>query len=517
MTSVQSSDFNYKPFLEPTAFVSFALFAGFTRVIEYLPGASKGGILLSGAMATTGSVLYTHMRLDPERSYARTLLEKTAVLALANIGAMLLAKPLQGRLSLCPTRKLGLVQFVFTAIATKWNEVTETPLTPLQKNYLKYSSHQKEWRALDPEKRTELAKDFYDANLPGICLFEAPINVKELNPVFAKYFGMEPHEPRGERKERKHKMMEEEDDFLFSSDKPLMTQEDFEKHLDTLSTQQLSWLRETLQSDRQRLEQLSPQTTFPLLKLFQEKGIETVRFGNHNVDFLRETPAYRDLLYKEFQKEPIYGLVLGNILALFQDKDPLPTLEKTSRTLSKEKIQAMDPELIMIWHHMLTLDKGATWGQLNPSIQSAFVQRFVEYKDFVQFQEIFNVASLDIQWLNNFSEEELKDLSNNQLDWVHPLLQLPKLQQQLSFKTTHALNEHHELDLPYKLTHDVVVAAEKDDDDLVQALKHQTWRTPAEEKGKESSGPYFDLTGLSEADQSTLRALFDSAFEDDDY
>ena len=131
MTSVQSSNFNYKPFLEPTAFVSLALLAGCTRLIEYFPGASRGGILLSGAMATTGSVIYNQMRLDPEHSYGRTLLEKTAVLAVANIGAMLLAKPLQGRLSLCPTRKLGIAQFVCAAIATKLNEVRETPLTPL--------------------------------------------------------------------------------------------------------------------------------------------------------------------------------------------------------------------------------------------------------------------------------------------------------------------------------------------------------------------------------------------------
>ena len=516
MTSVQSSDFNYKPFLEPTAFVSFALLAGFTRVIEYLPGASRGGILLSGAMATTGSVIYNQMRLDPERSYARTLLEKTAVLALANIGAMLLAKPLQGRLSLCPTRKLGLVQFVFTAIATKLNKVTETPLTPLQKDHLKYSTHQREWRALSIEDRTKLAKDFYDANLPGICLFEAHIDVKALNPVFADYFQIQPHEPRGERKERKYKMMGEDDDFLFSSDKPPMTPKDFEKHLDTLSTQQLSWLREILQGETQLLDKLRPQELFSLLKRFQEKGIETVRFGKHDMDFLQETPAYLTLLYQEFQKEPIYGLALHQIYALLQDKDPLPTLKETAKALSKEKIQTMDPELIMIWHHMLMQDEVVTWNTLDPSIQSAFVQRFVKYKEFVPFYPHFRVDSLNIQWLNDFSEKELEELSKNQLAWVHPLLQLPKLQQQLSFKTTHALNEHHELDLPYKLTHDVVVAAEKDND-LVQALHRQTWRTSAEEKGKESSGPYFDLTGLSEADQSTLRALFDSAFEDDDY
>ena len=100
MPTVQSSNFSYKPFLEPTAFVSLALLAGFTRVIEYLPGASRGGILLSGAMATTGSIAYNHIRLDPERSDARTLCEKTAMLVFSNIGAALLTKPFQGRLSL---------------------------------------------------------------------------------------------------------------------------------------------------------------------------------------------------------------------------------------------------------------------------------------------------------------------------------------------------------------------------------------------------------------------------------
>ena len=227
--------------------------------------------------------------------------------------------------------------------------------------------------------------------------------------------------------------------------------------------------------------------------------------------FLKETPAYLDLLYVEFQKEPIYGLALGNICALLQDKDPLPTLKETAKALSKEKIQTMDPEMIMIWHHMLTQDEGVTWNTLDPSIQSAFVQRFVEYKEFVPFYPHFRVNSLNIQWLNDFSEKELEELSDSQRQWIRGLLQIPKLQEQLSFKTTYALNTHHRFKLPYKLTHDVVVAAEEDPD-LVQALRHQTGRPSAEEKGKESSEPYSDLTGLSEADQQTLRTLFNSAF-----
>ena len=490
MPTVQSSDFNYKPFLEPTAFVSLSLLAGFTRVIEYLPGASRGGILLSGAMAATGSVIYNQMRLDPERNYVRTLLEKTAALALANIGAMLLAKPLQGRLSLCPTRKLGLVQFVFTAIATKLNKVTETPLTPLQKDHLKYNSHQREWRALSIEDRTKLAKDFYEGGLPGICLFKAPINVKKLNPVFTDYFEIESLEGLTEEEE--------------AEPQPPITQAIFEKHLDSLSNQQLSWLREVLQGDSHLVRSLDPKIFYPLMQRFHNQGIETVRPPILNTPFLQNNRVYLDLLYKEFQKEPICELVLPEISLLFENKDSLPTLEDITPTLSKEKIQTMDPELVSMWY--LELKNAQTlWNTLNPFIQSAFIQRFVEYKEFVPFHPNFMVDSLNIQWLNDFSEKELEELSRNQQQWVGNLLQIPKLQEQLSFKTTYTLNTHHGFRLPYKLTHEVIVAAEKDPD-LLRSLYQQTWSNREEGK-RQHSAPLFNLRGLSETDQQTLRAL----------
>jgi len=114
MSSVCNSYLNPKKLLQPGVFLGIAFLAGSRRLIQYIPGASKGGLLTAAFLSGGLSFLYDIKCHDPNRCY---VIEKMVAIAVATLGTGLAAKFLKSRitLSLRAAATLGLVECVIVA------------------------------------------------------------------------------------------------------------------------------------------------------------------------------------------------------------------------------------------------------------------------------------------------------------------------------------------------------------------------------------------------------------------
>lgn len=168
MTPIKNSSWNLKPLAEPTLCIGIALLAGYTRLIEYFPGSTKGGLLVTAALASTNSTLYDRKVYHPDHGTLKTLLGKTATIALTTIASVYLTKPLNAKgisLSLNGGAKLGVIQCLLAAIFTYTRQET-----PLQQQHRHFGEHYQTWRDLTVEGRIEWVQKFYEADLPAISL-----------------------------------------------------------------------------------------------------------------------------------------------------------------------------------------------------------------------------------------------------------------------------------------------------------------------------------------------------------
>ena len=94
-----------KTLIEPAAFIVISVFAGSSRLIKYFPGATKGGLLLTGSMAGAFCTLhdYYYSRKDS------LFLNKISALILSSIVSGCLTYSLKGRVALSFSNNLKII------------------------------------------------------------------------------------------------------------------------------------------------------------------------------------------------------------------------------------------------------------------------------------------------------------------------------------------------------------------------------------------------------------------------
>lgn len=168
------------PLVPPVILMSFALLAGTKHLIHYFEGASRGGLLLSGALGSAGTLYFDHKCTD-ERE---TLLGRTIAIALGTLTAYIASKGLGGRVSLSLSAAVKFTLFEAALVAPASCSTTQRKQTPHitpQEKHKHYKAHPHEWRSLSPEKRAELVNEFYQNNLPVISLKNLKLDLQTLD------------------------------------------------------------------------------------------------------------------------------------------------------------------------------------------------------------------------------------------------------------------------------------------------------------------------------------------------
>ena len=99
MVPVQNSSINPRAFINTAAFISIAVLVGSTRLIQYFPGASTKGLLLSAGLGST-TVLGNELLFSEKGSDQNRCICVIACLALSAILTPTVAKKLTGRTDL---------------------------------------------------------------------------------------------------------------------------------------------------------------------------------------------------------------------------------------------------------------------------------------------------------------------------------------------------------------------------------------------------------------------------------
>ena len=352
---------------------------------------------MAAGVSSVSSLIYD--RTCPDHSYLKTLCWKATVIAFATICTSLAAKALKGRadISLQAAAKFGSIEFVFAAIIAK---ITQE--TPFQRHRY-YTTNIQAWR-LEGIDHAVLVKEFYEADLPAISLFELSL--------------------------RRH-------DFL---DSP----EQIFANLDSYSAPQLSWNRELLATKNIDPDQYENYLRF--MMRCQECGIEVLRWQMNQPaqSILEKNPRYCDMLHQEFLKVPIYRFYCDvNFEDLLQSKTPLPTLADTVDTLSAYKVKTMDPSLLQMWYEVF-IKNPDQWEHLDASIQTAFIKRFFEYL-FSTPNKVFTDSPGDLSWINTLSENNLCDLSFPQIWWMSDWLKNPQATKDLTPETLATVKAKYQL------------------------------------------------------------------------
>ena len=550
MSQVQKySCLDTKTIAPPIAFLGLALLAG--RFIQYFPKTSQRDLLIAAGAASVTSAIYDCAVHKPDHNSLQTLLGKAAAIAVATLGTALTAKALNGRadLSFRSIARFGAIEFVAAAIIT-----FATRESSLQRQHHHYTTHQKEWRALTPEARMDLVKQFYKAGLPAISLFETELagdhewldrpetvyeNLKSysgaqlswyrelfqqhnMTPTLDQYFRfMERcHETGIEmlRCQLPESPMLEEEDLGF--DMPPLHQHqqgrvipvkmDPERVSDGEESDGEGFDLGFAEDPQMRLPHQQGQRG-PLLSAMSHQRMPrmwSARRPTQSIpDFLQDNPHYTAMLYKEFQKTPIYRFFCEtpnryrgpqgvDFSLLFKDNPPLPTLEQAMQQLDAAQVETMDPSLLQMWHYVFQRE-AEQLDSLSEPVQAAFVQRFSEYEAFhpIRFPSPGNLS-----WINALSQDDLDHLSENQGQWLEMLLHgNPDVV--IEFHIAHALNTQHRMRVPYHLTHEVVAQAQSDEI-ISAALKEQFG-------GYGRRDEDYGFSKLSFADQKALKNLFD--------
>jgi len=311
-----------------------------------------------------------------------------------------------------------------------------------------YTTHQKEWRALTIDRRTQLVKEFCEADLPAISLLGARIN-------------------------KNH----------------------FDQSKIANTVEKLSWYREFVNISIIR----SPEICFHIMKQCQQQGVQLphLYLDGNLVKFVKKKSGYIEMLYQECKQNPIYRYF--NKVAfdgLFQSKLPLPTLDGVISELDAPKIETMNPDLLPMWHFVFS-QKNDLWNNLNESVRTAFVKRFVEYRE--PFNCLPTNSPCSLKWINNLSTDDIKNLSYTQSSWFCELLRSAPSTKEIEFRVFYAFDSIYYLGIPYELTSEVIAAAQNNE----ALLRNLIWQFKNARNRKD-----YGFKDLSDTDQATLRGLF---------
>lgn len=354
--------------------------------------------MMAAGATSVSSLIYD--RTCPDHNLSATLFWKGTVIALATVCTGLAAKALKGRadISMQAAAKFGVIEFVFAAIITK-----VTHETILQRQHRYYTTHNEEWR-LGNIDQTSLVKAFYEAGLPAISLIDIPLR----------------------------------DENFFDSPEHLFA------NLETYSAAQLSWYREifpTINIPQDKFEYY-----FRFMMRCQECGIETLRWKMPKTaqDFLQEHPYYYNMLYQEFLQTPLYRFCCSvDFEVPFQDKKPLPTLEKLIGNLQTYTIAAMDPTFLQMWYQVF-IENPDQWKGLSASIQTAFVKHFFDYQSF-QVEQVFADSPGSLTWINTLSSIVPHKLPYTQIGWIHVLGNSSQAANELTPETLAIIKDNYQL------------------------------------------------------------------------
>jgi len=148
--------------VQPLLFLGSSMLAG--RAVQFFPGGSPGGFLLQGGLAA--ACTYGSRCFAPEnKSRMKSLMRTLASIAVATIAAPALGKMLNGRadISMRAACRLGLIQSVIAGGVAYFS--SDLLVTDLLDTYNTYKDDKNAWTELKKEERTELVKQFYEANL----------------------------------------------------------------------------------------------------------------------------------------------------------------------------------------------------------------------------------------------------------------------------------------------------------------------------------------------------------------
>ena len=123
-----------KSWIEPAAFLVIAALAGSHRCIRYFPGATKGGLLLAGAVGAGACTLHDYRYKGEEFK----VLRKAAAIALSSLISIALTRSLKGRVSLSFVSHMrvyivgGGIILLKNALEPGATKKTDSLLTPIE-------------------------------------------------------------------------------------------------------------------------------------------------------------------------------------------------------------------------------------------------------------------------------------------------------------------------------------------------------------------------------------------------
>ena len=451
MTPIKNSSWNLKTLAEPSLCIGLALLAGCTRLIEYFPGSTRSGLLMAATLTSTTSALYDRKVYHPYHGYLKTLLGKTATIALTTIASVYLAKPLNAKgvsLSFNGGIKLGAFHSLIATLFTYIKIASPPKEMSLQEQHHYFEEHHQEWRDLTVEKRTEWMQKFYNANLSAISLLNLEINLQ--NPMISGFFI-----PIG---------------YLLQEGEAARSNVENSIKLELLSKEKLSWIREYVNSwnivaAKDKLE--SQKVMLSLMLQCQKKGLPLPLWDvdKELIEFVKDNSEYIEMFYQECQNRPLY-FFSGDFSELFKDKEPLPTLDTLIKTLNVSEVQAMHPELIEGWNRGFGKNEDV-WDALSEDVRIVFTKRCIQ----LQIHVCMHCAQTpgNLSWINDLSLEHFQSLSVEEKEIYIALLGRVPSTEGIAFEKIYALNEGSEkncwsggLFARYHLSSKVVTQAQED-------------------------------------------------------
>lgn len=354
------SNIRYQDLIQPAAFIALAFFAGSKRYIHYFKGTSRQGLFLSAAISGATTLCYDHKIRIRREGFVETFLGKGLCMTLSTLATSMLLKNLQTRVSLPPRGALYFVALQMLPVGlipTSHPRPLKTPPSPpssdktppkkpdpvptpvYKEQYGRYKSNLLAWQQLSTDERTDLAKTFYEHDLPVLSLFQAAINPWE------------------------------------------------EGHLDlsSQSKEQLSWHREIFQCQCD-LRDFPAEKLLEYNYLFSSNGLGILHCAlNQQLrEAIDKDTRYANMYYQEFQRHPEFFFVQDNQESLrkivsFQKDSSTFSLDQRLCFLTSPEIARMDLSLLDVWHHILS-QKKHIWVALDPPLQKAFNTRFTHFK-----------------------------------------------------------------------------------------------------------------------------------------
>lgn len=152
--------------IQPFVFLCTGYLAGY--MVEYFPGASQGGLMLTsglGTMAVLGSKVFAPY---PEKEW-QSFLRVVASLALGSIIAPLVSKALNGRVQV-NFSEAGKLFFLESIAAGGVATISHFMFPCVENRYAEYLQNPDAWTSLTVQERDAFIQMCFDADLPPIPL-----------------------------------------------------------------------------------------------------------------------------------------------------------------------------------------------------------------------------------------------------------------------------------------------------------------------------------------------------------